>query len=263
MDRRNRPIAVFDSGVGGISVLKALVRRLSAERFVYLGDTAHAPYGPRPTAEIRRLTLENLRALDESEPFKAAVIACNTATSAAIEALRRTYPDRPVVGIEPALKPAADRHPGRTVLVLATETTLREAKYAALAERMGSRCTVVSLPCPELVEFVERGETDSPALEAVLRVRLAPWLARPVGAVVLGCTHFPFASGALRRVLPPGTELIDGSDGTARQTARLLAEADLLRPESAPGEVVFRSTSPDPAAVAQMERLFRGERETE
>ena len=110
---------------------------------------------------------------------------------------------------------------------------------------------------------VERGETDSPALEAVLRVRLAPWLARPVGAVVLGCTHFPFASGALRRVLPLGTELIDGSDGTARQTARLLAEADLLRPESAPGEVVFRSTSPDPAAVAQMERLFRGESETE
>ena len=257
MDQKNQPIAVFDSGVGGISVLRALVRAMPSERFVYLGDTAHAPYGPKPTEEIRRLTLENLHVLDEVEPFKAVVIACNTATSAAFEALRRTYADRPVIGIEPALKPAADRHPGQTVLVLATETTLREAKYAALAARMAQRCKVVSLPCPELVEFVERGETDSPALERWLRTRLAPWLGGEAGAVVLGCTHFPFAAPALRRVLPAGTELIDGSAGTARQTRRLLAEADLLRPSSARGEVIFRSTAP--AAVAQMQRLFWGE----
>ena len=198
MERRDAPIVVFDSGVGGISVLRELVRLLPAERFVYFGDTINAPYGPRPTEEIRSLTLRNLAALDALWRFKAAVIACNTATSAAIEALRERYADRPMIGIEPALKLAAERHPGQTVLVLATETTLREAKFAALAARMASLCRVVPLPCPELVEFVERGETDSPALETFLRERLSPWLDGEAGAVVLGCTHFPFASAAMR-----------------------------------------------------------------
>ena len=132
MSQAEHPIGVFDSGVGGISALQAMVRLLPREHFIYFGDTANAPYGTKATEEVidcvRQVTDRLL-----ARNIKALVIACNTATSAAIEELRRTYPDRPVVGIEPALKPAADRHPGRTVLVLATETTLREAKYAALA----------------------------------------------------------------------------------------------------------------------------------
>ena len=172
---KNSPILVFDSGVGGVSVLRSLVRELPDEDFVYFGDSANAPYGPRSTEEIRALTLENLTRLKEEFDFKAAVIACNTATSAAIGDLRAAWPELPILGIEPALKPAADRHPGGTVVVMATETTLREEKFAALTRRIESRCRVVSLPCPELVEFVERGETDSPALEDYLRQTLAPF----------------------------------------------------------------------------------------
>ena len=241
MEAKEQPIAVFDSGVGGISVLRALRQALPLERFVYFGDSANAPYGPRTTEEIRRLTLENLRRLDRDWHFKAAVIACNTATSAAINALREEYPDRPIVGIEPALKLAADRHPGGTILVLATETTLREEKFAALTQRVRADCRVIGLPCPELVEYVERGETDSPRLEAWLRARLAPWLDPAPAAVVLGCTHFPFAAPVLARLMPPETELLDGSEGTARQTRRLLEQAGLLR-EAGPGEIRFLSS---------------------
>ncbi len=253
---RNSPIVVFDSGVGGVSVLRALVRELPEEDFVYFGDSANAPYGPRTTEEIRALTLEALTRLKQEYDFKAAVIACNTATSAAIGALRAAWPELPVIGIEPALKPAADRHPGGTVAVMATETTLREEKFAALTRRMEGRCRVVSLPCPELVEFVERGETDSPALTEYLNRVLEPW--READAVVLGCTHFPFAAEALRRVLSPETELLDGSFGTARNTRSQLAERSLLR-EAGPGSVSFRNSSPDKGMIALCERLLRTE----
>ena len=255
MESNQRPIVVFDSGVGGISVLRALVRELPHERFVYFGDSANAPYGTRTTEEIRCLTLDNLRRLDEEYHFKAAVIACNTATSAAITELRSVYADRPIVGIEPALKLAADRHPGGTILVLATETTLREEKFAALTRRVQAGCTVVSLPCPELVEYVERGETDSPALEAYLRCRLAPWLDGQAAALVLGCTHFPFASETLRRVVSPRTELLDGSEGTARQTRRLLDAAGLLRTR-ARGSVTFLSSRQGSESLALCRSLF-------
>ena len=250
-----RPIVVFDSGVGGVSVLRALVRELPLERFVYFGDSANAPYGPRGTAEIRALTLENLRSLDRAWRFKAAVIACNTATSAAITALREEFSDRPIVGIEPALKVAADRHPGQTVVVMATETTLREVKFAALTRTVAANCRVISLPCPQLVEFVERGETDSPAVEAYLRAVLAPYLDGQAGAVVLGCTHFPFAEAALRRVLAKGTRIYDGSEGTARQTRRLLEQRGLLRP-AGPGSVLFLSSREGPEAPELCRRLF-------
>ena len=253
--RAEQPIVVFDSGVGGLSVLRALVRELPQERFVYFGDSANAPYGIRSTEEIRTLTVENLRSLDEAWGFKAAVVACNTATSAAIGALREEYRDRPVIGIEPALKLAADRHPGGKILVIATQTTLREAKFDALARRVGSSCEVWRLPCPELVEFVERGETDSPALEDFLGRILAPWCDGKTDAVVLGCTHFPFAAGVMRRILPERTELLDGSEGTARQTRRLLAQRDLLCTEGE-GELILLNSSPDPGKLVLCRRLL-------
>ena len=253
---RNAPIVVFDSGVGGVSVLRALVRELPEEDFVYFGDSANAPYGPRSTEEIRALTLENLTRLKKEYDFKAAVIACNTATSAAIGALREAGPELPILGIEPALKPAADRHPGGTVVVMATETTLREEKFAALTRRMESRCRVISLPCPELVTFIERGETDSPALKAYLRQALAPYADGGADAVVLGCTHYPFAADALRRILAPTTELLDGAEGTARNTRSQLAERSLLR-ERGPGSVRFLNSSPDQALPELCERLLQ------
>ena len=158
MERTELPIAVFDSGLGGISVLRALVQRLPGEDFLYFGDSANAPYGVRPVAEVRRLTQDVIGRLYD-RGIKAAVIACNTATSAAIGPLRAAFPDIPVIGIEPALKPAVAHH--RRVLVLATPLTLREEKFVALMHQCAgcAGCAeIVPLPCPELVEFVERGE---------------------------------------------------------------------------------------------------------
>lgn len=224
MERTELPIAVFDSGLGGISVLRALVQRLPGEDFLYFGDSANAPYGVRPVAEVRRLTQDVIGRLYD-RGIKAAVIACNTATSAAIGPLRAAFPDIPVIGIEPALKPAAAQH--RHVLVLATPLTLREEKFAALMQRCAASAKILPLPCPELVEFVERGELDSPALTAYLARQLGPY-AGHVDAVVLGCTHFPFARRAIRAVLG-GVALYDGSDGTARETQRQLVRRGWIR----------------------------------
>ena len=171
MERTELPIAVFDSGLGGISVLRALVQRLPGEDFLYFGDSANAPYGVRPVAEVRRLTQDVIGRLYD-RGIKAAVIACNTATSAAIGPLRAAFPDIPVIGIEPALKPAVAHH--RRVLVLATPLTLREEKFVALMHQCAGCAEIVPLPCPELVEFVERGELDSPALTAYLVMHCEP-----------------------------------------------------------------------------------------
>lgn len=240
MDRTKLPIAVFDSGVGGISVLRELVRQLPQEDFLYVGDCANAPYGDKPTRKVRELTLALFRRL-EAVGFKAIVVACNTATSAAIRQLREQYPDMPVIGIEPALKPAVDRHPGGRVVVMATETTLREEKFANLMARYRDRCDIRSLPCPGLMEFVERGELDSPALEAYLRKALSEELVSPPDAIVLGCTHYPFLRPVLRRIIGTQTELIDGSAGTARETARQLAASNLCNTQQH-GKVTFMNT---------------------
>ena len=169
------PIAVFDSGVGGLSVLRELVAQMPSEHFLYFGDSANAPYGTRPTAEIRSLTLAHAERLFD-RGAKALVVACNTATSAAIGELRARWPDRVIIGIEPALKLAVSRHPGGCIGVLATEATLREEKFAALLQRCAENCHILKCPCPELVEFVERGELTGPALERCLAARLAPGL---------------------------------------------------------------------------------------
>lgn len=171
MERTELPVAVFDSGLGGISVLRALVQRMPGEDFLYFGDSANAPYGVRPAAEVRELTQSVIARL-YARGIKAAVIACNTATSAAIGTLRAAFSDIPVIGIEPALKPAAAQH--RHVLVLATPLTLREEKFAALMQRCAASAEILPLPCPELVEFVERGELDSPRSRHIWRGSSAP-----------------------------------------------------------------------------------------
>ena len=221
------PIAVFDSGVGGLSVLRELVAQMPSEHFLYFGDSANAPYGTRPTAEIRSLTLAHAERLFD-RGAKALVVACNTATSAAIGALRARWPERVIIGIEPALKLAVSRHPGGCIGVLATEATLREEKFAALLQRCAENCHILKCPCPELVEFVERGELDSPALTAYLARQLGPYAGR-VDAAVLGCTHFPFARRAIRAALGGAAALYDGSDGTARETLRQLVRRGWIR----------------------------------
>lgn len=253
----NRPIAVFDSGLGGLSVLRALRRRLPEENFLYFGDSENAPYGSRPTDEIRALTVTHADRLF-AQGAKALVIACNTATSAAVELLRERYPDRIIVGIEPALKLAVTQFPHGRIAVMATEATLREKKFAALMAQHSGDCEIVKCPCPALVEFVERGELTGDAVEACLRRELEALLAAPTDAVVLGCTHFPFLQNAIRSVVGDRPALLDGADGTARETARRLAEAGLLRSGSS-GTLTLTNSRRDPALEALAYRLLDSE----
>ena len=250
---KNGPIGVFDSGVGGISVLRHLVREMPEEQFLYFGDSANAPYGTRPAEEIRELTFRAAQHLLD-RGCKALVLACNTATSVAAKELRLALPDTVIIGIEPALKPAALRFPGGTVGVIATPATLRDgSKFTRLLAKYESECTVIKLPAPGLVELVECGKADSPETEALLRPLLAPWQDQLDG-LVLGCTHYPFARPVIEKLLPK-TELFDGGAGTARHTRRRLAEAGLLR-EAGKGGVIFENSCGAAEMLALCERLL-------
>ena len=252
-----RPIAVFDSGLGGISVLRALRDCLPEEDFLYFGDSRNAPYGSRTTEDIRALTLHNAEMLFARE-CKALVLACNTATAAAIDELRERYPARIIVGIEPALKLAVRLHPQGKILVMATEATLRERKFAALMAQFADSCEICKCPCPELVEFVERGELTGAALEDCLRRELSHALTPQPDAVVLGCTHFPFLRESIRAVVGDGADLLDGAEGTARETRRRLTEAGLLHGGS-PGHVELVNSLDTPEIHACALRLLYGE----
>ena len=239
-------IAVFDSGVGGVSVLRELRALLPRERFYYFGDSANAPYGRKTTEEVRALTLAAGKKLLEDHDCKALVVACNTATAAAITDLRERYPDRIIVGIEPALKLACDRHPGGTIGIMATDVTLREKKLAALMERVKRDCTVLRVQAPGVVELVEAGKADTAEAVELMERLLGPYTGK-LNALVLGCTHYPFMKKAMAQVLGDGVELLDGGEGTARETKRRLAEAGLLH--EGEGELFVENSSGNPEKI--------------
>ena len=256
MNAKQDYIAVFDSGVGGISVLRHLRRVMPGERFLYFGDSANAPYGSRPTEQVRQLTLAAAEKLTTEYEIKALVIACNTATAAAVRQVRAAYPDLIVIGIEPALKVAADHFPGGRVGVMATEVTLREEKFDTLLHRFDENCTIAKIPAPGLVQLIEAGKVDDADTEALLHTILDPYVGQ-LDALVLGCTHYPFAAAAIGRVLGPGVKLLEGGDGTARETRRRLDLAGLL--EQGNGEVKIINSSPDPGMIRlSYERLHQG-----
>ena len=240
MNQSHDYIAVFDSGVGGISVLRHLLRYLPGERFLYFGDSANAPYGSRSTEEVRQLTLAAAEKLTSEYPAKALVIACNTATAAAVQQVREQYPDLIVIGIEPALKVAADHFPGGRIGVMATEVTLREEKFDTLVHRFEKECTIAKIPAPGLVQKIESGKTDCEETESLLREILADHIGK-LDALVLGCTHYPFAAKVISRILGADVKLLDGGDGTARETRRRLKKAGLL--EEGSGEVMIINSS--------------------
>jgi glutamate racemase len=252
MNSKSDYVGVFDSGVGGMSVLGQLVKFLPNERFLYFGDSANAPYGTRPTPEIRSLTLAAAEKL-MARGCKALVVACNTATAAAIADLRAAYPDRIIIGIEPALKVAADHFPGGEIGVMATPATLREEKFDHLLHRFTQNCHVTKIPAPGLVELVERGIAESPETEALLTPLLSPYYGK-LDAVVLGCTHYPFAASVIQKLLGEGTALLHGGEGTARETRRRLAEAGLLH--DGPGEVIIENSSGREQAIALCKKLL-------
>lgn len=226
MNKKDLKIAVFDSGVGGVSVLKELMALMPQERYIYFGDSANAPYGTRTTEEVRVLTLNGAAMLYE-RGIKALVIACNTATAAAIALLREEYPDIVVIGIEPALKMATDRFPRGRVGIMATQVTLREEKLEQLVGRFPD-VQVERIPAPGLVELVEQGKAESAETEALLQKILAPYLGK-LDAIVLGCTHYPFVREGVRKVLGDEVVIVDGGAGTARHTKRCLEERGWLR----------------------------------
>ena len=226
MDKKELQIAVFDSGVGGISVLKELIACMPQERYLYFGDSANAPYGSRTTEEVRALTLAAVEVLYD-RGIKALVVACNTATAAAIDELRQRYPDIVVIGIEPALKMATDRFPAGHVGIMATQVTLREEKLEHLVERF-PEARVERIPAPGLVELVEQGKAQSAETQALLERILSPYRGK-LDAIVLGCTHYPFVRDTIRKILGEEVAILDGGEGTARQTRRCLEERGWLR----------------------------------
>ena len=249
--RKQDYIAVFDSGVGGISVLRQLRRIMPNERYLYYGDSANAPYGTKQPEQVQKLALSVAEKL-VGRGIKALVVACNTATAMAIRQLREKYPDLIVIGIEPALKVGADRHPGGRIGVMATPVTLEGEKFHRLLDRFVHTCQVSLIPAPGLADLVEAGKQNGPEGEALLTPLLTPFVGK-LDALVLGCTHYPFAETVIRRILGPDTELLDGGEGTAAQTMQLLKHADLLY--DGPGTVEFENSAEDPAMLELSEKL--------
>ena len=235
MNQKRDPIGVFDSGIGGISTLRDMIRELPDERFIYYGDAANAPYGTKSTQEVIACVRNVVEHLLEKE-IKALVIACNTATGAAAATLRREL-SIPVIGMEPALKPASQVRKNGSVLVLATPLTLHQEKFENLMKQYGQGA--VKVPCPGLMEIVE--EDDGAAAQQYLRELFSRFDLDQVDAVVLGCTHYVFLKDMIRSLLPERIAITDGNAGTARQLRRVLAKAELLNGEG-PGSVELETS---------------------
>lgn len=257
MHDKTDPIAVFDSGMGGVSVLKEMTRLMPQEDFIYYGDSKHAPYGTKTLEEVRRFTIDRITWLIKEKHAKAAAVACNTATSAAVRILREMYPTLPLVGVEPAIKPAVLACENAKVLVMATPMTLKEEKFHKLEHLYDKQADIYPLPCPGLMEFVEQGILSGEQLEAFLHKLLDPYKDKEITGIVLGCTHYPFLKDTIQKIVGDKIPIFDGGFGTARELRRRLAEAGLLREaEEHKGVVTFLNSSEDPALVQRSRKLF-------
>lgn len=246
-----QPIGFLDSGVGGVSVVSAARRMYPREDFIVYGDSANAPYGGKPLPKIQALIDTSARVLLKRN-IKALVIACNTATSAYAQQLRAQL-TIPVIGMEPALKPAHQMRHGGQIIVFATKATLELDKFKRLMELYGEGA--VPVIGEGLVELAEAGLMDSPQAEATLRALLAPYTDKAIDAVVLGCTHYVFFRAALARVLPD-VPLVDGNEGTARQLGRVLENSDLLYGDPThKGSTEFLNSAGE-ESIALMRRLY-------
>jgi glutamate racemase len=244
------PLGLFDSGVGGLSVLRAVRRELPHEDLIYFADQKFCPYGPRPAAEIRSLSRRVVEFL-LAQGCKAIVVACNTASAAALDDLRQAFPEIPFVGMEPAVKPAALNSHTRKIGVLATAGTLQGDLFRRTrAAHAGGVEVIVQYPA-DWVERVERGEVDSPETEASVRAVVMPMLDAGVDEIALGCTHYPFLTPVIEKIAGAQVSIVDPSDAVARQTARVLRERELLNRQGRKGRQVFY-TSGDPQAFARV-----------
>ena len=252
MQTKDQYIGVFDSGVGGISVLRRLLEALPDEKYLYFGDSINAPYGVRTEEEVFQLTRAAMEKM-VARGIKAFVIACNTATSAAQERLQKLYPDIPVIGIEPAIAEGVKRFPKGHVAALATPGTLKGRRFLENKARLEGDCRITAIPAPGLMELVEAEKGDSPEAVALLTPLLTPY--PDLDAVALGCTHYPFAEKSVRAVLGDGVTLLDGAVITARQTKEILTARDLLH--EGPGEIIIENSLPGDRMVTLSYKLLR------
>jgi len=252
-DKRGAPIGIFDSGVGGLSVLREVRRLLPDEDVIFLADQAHVPYGPRSLEQVRAFSEEITRYL-LGRGAKLIVVACNTASAAALHYLRATFPQTPFVGMEPAVKPAAEYTQSGVVGVLATPATFQGELYASVIERFAQGVTVLQDTCPGLVEQIEKGALDSDETRRILEAALALMIARGVDRVVMGCTHYPFVIPLIEEIVGPDVGVIDPAPAVARQVERILDSHGLRvasEAESGRGTVACL-TSGDPARLRHL-----------
>ena len=226
------PIGIFDSGVGGLSVLRAIRAQLPAEEVVYFADQVHVPYGPRPLEEVRMFSDSITRFLLGYEA-KLIVVACNAASAAALQSLRQTFPDIPFIGMEPAIKPAAEVTRSGVVGLLATPATFQGALYASVVTRFASHVKLLQSTCPGLVQQIEHGEMEAAETRRILEEALQPMLADGIDTIVLGCTHYPFVIPLIREIAGEGVRVIDPAPAIAFQVGRLLRAGKMLNEQTA------------------------------
>ena len=234
----NSPIAIFDSGVGGLSVLKAIRQQLPTEHVLYFADQAHVPYGPRTLKEVQQFS-DAITRYFLNQGAKLVVVACNTASAAALHYLRQQFPGIPFVGMEPAVKPAAEHTQSGVVGVLATPATFQGELYASVVERFASHVEIIQDTCPGLVEQIEVGNFSGEQPRAILTQALTPMLVRGIDTVVLGCTHYPFVIPMIKEIAGPDVQVIDPAPAVARQVSRLLTQMGLANPDDANGETSY------------------------
>jgi len=250
----SNPIGVFDSGLGGITVLKQLTRIMPNENFIFFGDSQNAPYGTKSTKEILELCIENVQMLID-HGAKAIVIACNTATSVAAQTLRSRF-SIPIIGIEPAVKPAAINHPSQKVIVMATPVTLKKEKFVHLMENYRDVTEIIPIPCPGLVEIIEKGIISGKEIDNYLKVLFSPYEDERISAVVLGCTHYPFIADAIRNSFDYSVDIVDGALGTAKETRRKIEEHGIGADANQTGSVRFMSSLNTKEEIELMKKMY-------
>jgi len=255
----NQPIGIFDSGVGGLSVLRAIRAQMPEESVVYFGDQGHIPYGPRSMEQIRSFS-EAITKFLLGQNAKIIVVACNTASAAALKYLRERFPDVQFVGMEPAVKPAAEQTTTGRVGVLATPATFQGALYASVVERFANGVELFQNTCPGLVQQIEQGNLNGDETRRILEDALLPMLEKNIDTVVLGCTHYPFVIPLIQRIVGDAkrVRVIDPAPAVAKQVERLLEAGGMKGPSSAHAHIKFY-TSGEPAFIKSMLPKLLGE----
>lgn len=255
------PIGFFDSGVGGISVLREALEVMPNENYIYYGDSKNAPYGTKTVEEVRALSYDVVDFL-LAKGVKGLVVACNTATSAVVAELRKKYPKFPIVGIEPALKPAVESNKEGKIIIMATPMTLAEGKFNRLLDRLAGerREDVVPLPCAGLVEFIEDGILEGAELEAFLKEKFSQFDDEKIATIVLGCTHYPFIKNTLAKIVGSDVDIIDGSIGTSKEMKRRLAEYNLLNNSDEKGTITVYNSADNQKLIDLSYKLIENDR---